>query len=53
MEVAYEITPPNYSLTCECGMTIQGQSEKGTVSLIKRHVEKGVYHLDWLKKNGH
>lgn len=42
--------PPRYSKTCECGITITGISEKGLSSLVKRHIESGVIHLEWKDK---
>ena len=39
--------PPHYGYTCQCGVTINGTSEKGLNSLLKRHKEGGVIHKDW------
>jgi hypothetical protein len=41
---------PHYSITCACGVTIIGASERGLQSLVKRHREKGSIHLEWEKK---
>jgi hypothetical protein len=41
---------PHYSITCGCGVTIIGASEKGLQSLTKRHREKGSIHLEWEKE---
>lgn len=39
--------PPHYSITCECGITISGTSERGLSSLLKRHKKDGVLHTQW------
>ena len=36
--------PPEYSLTCHCGMRISGTNEKGLVSLLAKHWASGEYH---------
>ena len=36
--------PPEYGLTCNCGMRITGTNENGTISLMKKHLESGKYH---------
>jgi hypothetical protein len=41
---------PHYSITCACGVTIIGASERGLQSLVKRHREKGSIHLEWEKE---
>ena len=38
---------PGFSYCCPCGLAITGQSEKGLHTLIKRHKEKGIFHLEW------
>jgi hypothetical protein len=40
--------PPEYGMTCHCGMRITGTNEKGLVSLLKKHFEAGEYHLAYL-----
>jgi hypothetical protein len=40
--------PPEYGMTCHCGMRITGTNEKGLVSLLKKHFESGEYHLAYL-----
>jgi len=40
--------PPEYGVTCNCGMRITGTSEKGLVSLAKKHIETGEYHISYL-----
>jgi hypothetical protein len=40
--------PPEYGMTCHCGMRITGTNEKGLVSLMKKHTETGEYHLAYL-----
>ena len=40
--------PPEYGMTCHCGMRITGTNEKGVVSLLKKHFDKGEYHLAYL-----
>lgn len=40
---------PYYSLTCNCGIKITGNSEKGLNALVKRHIEDGVIHHQWIK----
>ena len=37
--------PPEYGMTCHCGMRITGTNEKGLVSLFKKHYDTGEYHL--------
>jgi hypothetical protein len=37
--------PPEYGMTCHCGMRITGTNEKGLVSLFKKHYETGEYHV--------
>ncbi len=36
--------PPEYGMTCHCGMRITGTNERGLVSLFKKHYESGEYH---------
>ena len=43
--------PPEYSLTCNCGMRITGTNENGVISLLKRHIESGVYHTGYMLRN--
>jgi hypothetical protein len=45
-------TPPQYSVVCECGITIGGTAEKGVHTLLKKHKEKGVFHSEWLLLSG-
>ena len=40
--------PPEYGITCHCGMRITGTNEKGLVSLMKKHTETGEYHIAYL-----
>ena len=40
--------PPEYQMTCHCGMKISGTNEKGLVSLLKKHFDSGEYHLAYL-----
>lgn len=37
--------PPEYGMTCHCGMRITGTNEKGLVSLFAKHYETGEYHI--------
>ncbi len=37
--------PPEYGMTCHCGVRITGTNEKGLVSLFKKHYESGDYHV--------
>jgi hypothetical protein len=39
--------PPEYGMTCHCGMRITGTNEKGVVSLFKKHYESGDYHVSY------
>lgn len=39
---------PYYSLTCNCGIKITGNSEKGLLALLKKHIESGAIHLQWI-----
>lgn len=43
--------PPEYQLTCNCGMRISGTNENGTISLMKRHLESGKFHTAYLLHN--
>ena len=38
---------PSYSFYCVCGLAITGQSEKGLHTLIRKHREKGIFHLEY------
>ena len=38
---------PAYSFYCVCGLAITGQSEKGLHTLIRKHKEKGIFHLEY------
>jgi hypothetical protein len=38
---------PSYSFYCPCGLAITGQSEKGLHTLIRKHREKGIFHLEY------
>ena len=40
---------PSFSFRCECGLMITGQSEKGVFTLVKRHKEKGTFHIEYAK----
>ena len=41
--------PPEYGMTCHCGVRITGTNEKGLVSLFKKHYESGDYHIAYEK----
>ena len=41
--------PPEYGMTCHCGVRITGTNEKGLVSLFKKHYESGDYHVAYEK----
>ena len=43
----YARESPGFSYLCLCGLAISGQSEKGLHTLMKRHKEKGIFHLEW------
>ena len=43
--------PPEYGLTCNCGMRITGTNENGVISLLMRHIESGVYHTGYMLAN--
>jgi len=43
--------PPEYQLTCNCGMRITGTNENGVISLLKRHIESGVFHTGYMLRN--
>ena len=43
--------PPEFTLTCNCGMRITGTNENGTISLLKRHIESGVFHTGYMLRN--
>jgi hypothetical protein len=40
---------PTYIFTCDCGLVISGNSEKGLAALYNRHKEEGYFHN--LKEN--
>ena len=44
-------TPPEFQLTCNCGMRISGTNENGVISLLKRHIESGVFHTGYMLRN--
>ena len=37
--------PPEYGMTCHCGMRITGTNEKGLVSLFAKHWASVEYHI--------
>ena len=41
--------PPEYELTCYCGMKITGTNENGVIALLDRHIESGVFHTSYLR----
>lgn len=43
--------PPEYQLTCNCGMRISGTNENGLLSLMKRHLDTGTLHSAYLLVN--
>ena len=43
-------TPPQYSVVCECGVIIGGTAERGVHTLLSRHKEKGIFHLEYKEK---
>lgn len=48
--IGYINNPPNYSVECECGLIIGGTAEKGVHTLLKKHQEKGIFHLEYKEK---
>jgi hypothetical protein len=49
--IAYTVSePPHYAITCVCGVTINGTSERGLSALLKRHHKDGVIHKEWEAK---
>jgi hypothetical protein len=44
-------SPPEFQVTCNCGMKISGTNENGVISLLKRHIESGVYHTGYMLRN--
>ena len=44
-------SPPEFQLTCNCGIRISGTNENGVISLLKRHIESGVFHTGYLLAN--
>ena len=44
--------PPEYQLTCNCGMRISGTNENGVISLLQKHMESGLFHTSYLLVNG-
>ena len=43
--------PPEYQLTCNCGMRISGTNENGVISLLKKHIESGQFHTGYMLRN--
>ena len=43
--------PPEFQVTCNCGMRISGTNENGVISLLKRHMESGVFHTGYMLRN--
>ena len=43
--------PPEYQLTCNCGMKISGTNENGVISLLKKHIESGMFHTGYMLRN--
>ena len=43
--------PPEYELTCNCGMKITGTNENGVISLLQRHIESGLFHTAYMLVN--
>ena len=44
-------SPPEFQLTCNCGIKISGTNENGVISLLMRHIESGVFHTGYLLAN--
>ena len=44
-------SPPEFQITCNCGMRISGTNENGVISLLKRHMESGLFHTGYLLVN--
>jgi hypothetical protein len=44
-------SPPEYQLTCNCGMKISGTNENGVMSLLQRHMETGLFHSGYMLVN--
>jgi hypothetical protein len=42
----YASERPSFSFYCVCGLAITGQSEKGLHTLVRKHREKGIFHLE-------
>lgn len=40
--------PPEYQITCNCGIRISGTNEKGTISLVKKHLDTSEFHAAYL-----
>ena len=43
--------PPEYQITCNCGMRVTGTNENGVISLLQRHMESGLFHTGYLLVN--
>jgi hypothetical protein len=43
--------PPEYQITCNCGMRISGTNENGVISLLQKHMESGLFHTGYLLVN--
>ena len=44
-------SPPEFQVTCNCGMRISGTNENGVISLLKRHIESDVFHTGYMLRN--
>jgi hypothetical protein len=44
-------SPPEYQVTCNCGMRISGTNENGVVSLLMKHIEAGAFHTGYMLRN--
>lgn len=42
--------PPEYCLTCNCGMRVSGTNENGVISLMRKHIESGRFHASYIER---
>ena len=44
------LNKPFFTMTCECGLQITGNSENGLYALWGIHLERGVFHQRWKER---
>ena len=44
------LNKPVFTMECECGLSISGNSENGIYALWGIHLEKGIFHQRWAER---